>query len=74
MCQDVKPKTKKQTINHMPNLDLMGGLYRCIVACSHLGNGTGRRTVTMHCSLSTNQAKFEAGLHRKYFSINVRVY
>ena len=32
--------------------DLMGGLYLCIVACTHLGNGTGRRAATMAAPLS----------------------
>ena len=25
----------------------MGGSFHCIVACARLGNGTGRRTVTL---------------------------
>ena len=31
----------------------MGGLHHCIVACAHLGNDTGRRTVTMTTLLLT---------------------
>ena len=33
----------------------VGGSYRCIVACEHLGNGTGRRV----------PVKYEARLHSK---------
>ena len=32
----------------------IGSLHRCIVACAHLGNGTGRRTVTMAAPLVLN--------------------
>ena len=43
----------------------MGGLYRYIVACAHLGNGTGRRPVTMAAPLllTSGPAKYEAELH-----------
>ena len=38
----------------------LGGLDRCIVACGHLGNGSGRRTVTF------------AGFHNKKVSVCVK--
>ena len=43
----------------------MGGLYRYIVACAHLGNGTGRRTVTMAAPLlvTSELVRYEAVLH-----------
>ena len=43
----------------------MGSSYRCIVACVHLGNGTGRRTVTLTTPLllTSRPVRFEAVLH-----------
>ena len=42
----------------------MGSLYRSIVVCEHLGNGTGRRTVTMVALLllSSGPVRYEAVL------------
>ena len=39
----------------------MGGLYNCIVACTYLGNSTGRRTATMMAPLllTSGLAKYE---------------
>ena len=45
----------------------MGSLNHCIVACAHLGNGAGRRTVTMAATLpllTSGPVKYEVGLHR----------
>ena len=40
----------------------MGGLYHCIVACTHLGNSTATLVAPLfHCG----PAKYEAGLHNK---------
>ena len=46
-------------------------LYRCIFACAYLGNGTGRRTVTMvePLLLTSGPEKYEAGLHSNFFFI-----
>ena len=43
----------------------MEGLYRCIVACARLGNGTGHRTATMVATLLLNSGpvRYEAVLH-----------
>ena len=43
----------------------MGSLYHCIIACGHLGNGTGHRTVTMAASLllTNGPARYEAVFH-----------
>ena len=43
----------------------MGSSYRCIVACAHLGNGTGRRTATMAALLllTSGPVRHEAVLH-----------
>ena len=51
----------------------MGGSYCCIVACTHLGNGTSCRTATMVAPLllSSGLAKYEVGLHRNSFYICV---
>ena len=52
----------------------MGGVYRSIVACARLGNGTGRRTATMAAPLpfTSGLAKYEAGLHSHFYSIYER--
>ena len=43
----------------------MGSLYHCIVACTHLGNSTCPRTVTMVAPLLLNSGlgRYEAVLH-----------
>ena len=43
----------------------MDGLYHCIDACIHLGNSTGRRTVTMATLLlfTGGRAMYETVLH-----------
>ena len=43
----------------------MRSLYCCIVACAHLGNCTGRRTVTMIAPLlfTSGPVRYEAVLH-----------
>ena len=43
----------------------MGSLYCCIVACTHLGNGTGHRTVTMAAPLllPSGLVRYYAMLH-----------
>ena len=53
--------------------DCMGDLHHCIVACAHLGNGTGCRTVTMVAPLllTSCRAKYEVGLHSNLLSICV---
>ena len=42
----------------------MGSLYCCIVACAHLGNGTGRRTATLVAPLllTSGPLRYEAVL------------
>ena len=43
----------------------MGGSYHCIVACAHLGNGTGHRTATLAAPPlhTSGQVRYEAVLH-----------
>ena len=43
----------------------MESLYRCIVVCAQLGNGTGRRTTTMVAPLllTSGSVRYEAVLH-----------
>ena len=43
----------------------MGSSYRCIVACAHLRNNTGRRTATMAAPIlfTSGLVKYEAVLH-----------
>ena len=43
----------------------MGGSFHCIVACAHLGNGTGRRTATLTTPppLTSGPMKYEVVLH-----------
>ena len=43
----------------------MTGSYHCIVACTHLGNGTGRRTVTLAVplALTSGPVRYEAVLY-----------
>ena len=43
----------------------MGGSNRCIVACAHLRNGTGRRTATLAAPLllTSGPVRYEAVLH-----------
>ena len=43
----------------------MGSLYHCIVACAHLGNGTGHRTATLAAVLllTSGPVRYEAVLH-----------
>ena len=43
----------------------MGSLYCCIVACAHLGNGTGRRTATLVTPLllTSGPVRYEAVRH-----------
>ena len=43
----------------------MGGSYRCIVTCAHLGNGTGRRTATLKAPLllASGPVRYEAVLY-----------
>ena len=45
--------------------DCMGGLYCCIVACTHLGSGTGHITVTIVAPLllTSGLMRYEAVLH-----------
>ena len=43
-----------------------GDLYRCIVACTHLGNSTGHRTVTMAVPLllTSSPVRYRAELQK----------
>ena len=43
----------------------MGSSYCCIVACTHIGNGTGRRTATMAAPLllTSGPVRHEAVFH-----------
>ena len=43
----------------------MGSLYHCIVVCAYLGNGTGRRTVTMVAPLllTSGPVRYRTVLH-----------
>ena len=45
----------------------MGSSYLCVVACEHVGNGTGHRTVTMMIPLlfTSGLVRYEAALHSR---------
>ena len=47
----------------------MDGLYHCVVACAHLGNSTGHRTVTPAppLLLTNGPVRYEAVLHNNSF-------
>ena len=67
MVEEVRglQKDSRDVVGFEYNCVCMGSLYRCIVACAHLVNGTGCRTVIMVAPLLliSGLDKHEAVLH-----------